>query len=94
MSKYKYQVIDAKGKQSAGVIEANNIPDATRLLKADGKYVASIELDNGPSILNMDISSPKLKTKDLVIISRQLASLLSAGITVIRALDMLQLRES
>ena len=30
-----------------------------------------------------------LKVKDLVLISRQLASLLSAGITVVRALDML-----
>ena len=37
----------------------------------------------------MEIGSPKLKTKDLVIISRQLASLLSAGITVVRSLDML-----
>ena len=37
----------------------------------------------------MRIGSQKLKTKDLVIICRQLSSLLGAGITVIRALDML-----
>ena len=37
----------------------------------------------------MQIGSPKLKTKDLVLITRQLASLLSAGITVVRSLDML-----
>lgn len=89
MPKFKYEVIDAQGKQSSGVIDASSINEATRLLKADGKFIASISLDNGPSFLNMEVGSPRLKTKDLVIISRQLASLISAGITVIRALDML-----
>lgn len=89
MPKFRYEVVDAKGKVTTGVVEANNVNDASRLLKADGKYIASIKADSGASFLNADISSPKLKTKDLVIISRQLASLLSAGITIIRALDML-----
>lgn len=89
MTKFKYEVIDAKGKQTSGVIEANNANDAARLLKADGKYISSIKADTGPSFLNSEIGSPKLKTKELVIISRQLASLLAAGITIIRALDML-----
>jgi len=89
MAKFKYEVIDAVGKTSTGTIEATNLNEATRLLKADGKFIASITLDNGPSLLNMEVGSPRLKTRDLVIISRQLASLISAGITVIRALDML-----
>lgn len=89
MSKFRYQVVDAKGKESSGTIEAGSKGDAARLLKADGKFVASLETDTGPSILNMEIGSKKLKTKELVIISRQLSSLLAAGITVIRALDML-----
>ena len=89
MPKFRYEVVDAKGKQSTGVIEANNVNDASRLLRADGKFIASIKADTGSSLLSKDIGSPKLKTKDLVIISRQLASLLSAGITIIRALDML-----
>ena len=89
MSKFRYEAIDAKGKTSTGVIEATSINDASRMLKADGKYIASLKADAGPSLLNMEVGSPMLKTKDLVIISRQLASLLSAGITIIRALDML-----
>ena len=89
MPKFKYEVVDAKGKVSQGVVEANSVNDASRLLKADGKYIASIKADTGSGLLSADLSNPKLKTKDLVIISRQLASLLSAGITIIRALDML-----
>ncbi|MCI1768888.1 MAG: type II secretion system F family protein [Mageeibacillus sp.] len=89
MANYAYQVVDAAGKKSEGVIEAASTSEASRKLKADGKYVAYLSLDKGPGLANLEIGSPKLKTKDLVLISRQLASLLSAGITVDRALDML-----
>ena len=64
MSKFRYQVVDAKGKESSGTIEAGSKGDAARLLKADGKFVASLETDTGPSILNMEIGRKKLKTKE------------------------------
>jgi len=89
MANFKYQVIDAAGKTSSGVIDANSMGEAARKLRADGKFVASLELDKGPGLLNIELGSPKLSTKELVLITRQLSSLLSAGITVIRALDML-----
>lgn len=89
MANFRYQVIDSNGKKSEGIIEATSIGEASRKLKSDGKYIASLSLDKGNGILNMQIGSPKLKTKDLVLITRQLASLLSAGITVVRSLDML-----
>ena len=89
MANFRYQIIDSKGKMSEGIIEAATIGEASRKLKQDGKYIASLSLDKGRGLANMEIGSPKLKTKDLVIISRQLASLLSAGITVVRSLDML-----
>ena len=89
MPNFRYQVIDSAGKKSEGIIEAATIGEATRKLKTDGKYISSLTLDRGSGLANINIGSPMLKTKDLVLISRQLASLLSAGITVVRALDML-----
>jgi len=89
MANFRYQVIDSNGKMSEGIVEATSIGEASRKLKSDGKYIASLSLDKGKGIWNMEVGSPKLKTQDLVIISRQLASLLSAGITVVRSLDML-----
>ncbi len=89
MSNFRYQVIDSAGKKSEGIIEAASIGEATRKLKTDGKYISSLTLDRGSGLANMTIGSPMLKSKDLVLISRQLASLLAAGITVVRALDML-----
>ena len=88
MPNFRYQVIDAAGKTSTGVIDAASMADASRKLRADGKFVASLKLDKGAGFLNIG-GKKKLKTKDLVLITRQLASLLSAGITIIRALDML-----
>ena len=89
MPNFRYQVIDAAGKKSEGLIEAASIGEATRKMKTDGKYISSLTLDRGSDLANINIGSPMLKTKDLVLITRQLASLLSAGITVVRALDML-----
>ena len=89
MANFRYQVLDNAGKQSTGVVEAQSISDASRRLKAEGKYVLKVELDKGPGIMNMEIGSKRLNTKELVLISRQLSSLLSAGITIIRSLDML-----
>ena len=89
MPNFRYQVLDNAGKSSSGVIDAGSIADASRKLKADGKYIVSIELDRGQGLANMEIGSKRLNTKELVMISRQLASLLSAGITVVRSLDML-----
>ncbi len=89
MANFRYQVIDSNGKTSEGIIEAASIGEASRRLKSDGKYIASLSLDKGKGLGSIEIGSAKLKTKDLVLISRQLASLLSAGITVVRSLDML-----
>ncbi|NLW88498.1 MAG: type II secretion system F family protein [Clostridiaceae bacterium] len=89
MPNFKYEVIDSNGRMSKGIIEASSIADASKMLRSDGKFVSSLAADTGTSILNMNIGSPKLKNKDLLLICRQLSSLIGAGITIIRALDML-----
>ena len=89
MPNFKYETVDAAGKTAKGILEAPSMADAAKVLRADGRYISSLESSGGSSILNMKIGSGKLKTKELMIICRQLSSLLSAGITVIRALDML-----
>lgn len=89
MANFRYQVLDGAGKSSSGVLDAASIADASRKLKSEGKYIVSLELDKGQGLANMEVGSKRLNTKELVLISRQLASLLSAGITVVRSLDML-----
>ncbi len=88
MPNFKYETIDAAGKTSKGVLEAPSISEAAKVLRADGRFIAHLAPDSG-SVLNMKVGSSKLKTRDLMIICRQMASLLGSGITVIRSLDML-----
>lgn len=89
MPNFRYQVLDEAGKSSTGVLDAASVADASRKLKSEGKYIVSLELDKGQGLGSMEIGSKRLNTRELVMISRQLASLLSAGITVVRSLDML-----
>ena len=72
MPNFRYQVIDAAGKKSEGLIEAASIGEATRKLKTDGKYISSLTLDRGSDLANINIGSPMLKTKDLVPTRRSL----------------------
>ena len=47
MPNFRYQVLDNAGKSSTGVLDAASVADASRKLKADGKYIVSLELDKG-----------------------------------------------
>ena len=47
MPNFRYQVLDDAGKSTSGVLDAATISDASRKLKAEGKYIVSLELDKG-----------------------------------------------
>ncbi len=89
MPNFKYETVDSTGKTLKGVLEAPSLSEAAKVLRADGRFIASLSADNGGGFWNAKVGAKKLKTRDLMIICRQLSSLLGAGITVIRALDML-----
>ena len=64
MPNFRYQVIDAAGKTSTGVIDAASMADASRKLRADGKFVASLKLDKGAGFLNIG-GKKKLKQNSI-----------------------------
>lgn len=89
MANYQYTAINDKGKQIKGSVEANSKESAVLSLKAEGKLPLKVVEEN---LLNKDISigfSPRIKTKDIAVFCRQFYSIISAGIPIIRALDML-----
>ena len=88
MANYQYTAINDKGKQIKGSVEANSKESAVLSLKAEGKLPLKVVEEN---LLNKDISigfSPRIKTKDIALFCRQFYSIISAGIPIIRALDM------
>lgn len=88
MPSYEYVVVDKNGKQKNGVMDAMDPEKLKAALKADGLIPISVKEQ---SILNKDITigSKKVKPRDLSVFCRQFNSILSAGVTVVSALQML-----
>ena len=89
---YEYVVRDHNGKTVKARIEAQNQAAVANRLKTMGIAPLSIsEVQN--TGLRREISIPgfgaSVKTKDLAVMARQLATMISAGLSILRALTIL-----
>lgn len=87
MSAFQYRAMDAAGKQTSGVIEADTARAARGLLRERGLFpleVASVSQDRGSGGARR-----RLREADLTLLTRQWATLLVSGLTVERALAAL-----
>jgi type IV pilus assembly protein PilC len=102
MAKFKYTAIDANGKQKTGTIEAGNQEDANSKLSAAGlmptKVTATDRGGGGRSGAVDKGSKGKkkargfgkvIKQEDLATFTRQLATLLQAGLPLLRGLEVM-----
>jgi general secretion pathway protein F len=92
MPVYDYKALDKKGKTLKGIIDADSEGIARNKLRSQGKYPISIvesrqKLDKG-SISNITLFS-SIKTVEVSVMIRQLATLLGAGVPLLQALDSL-----
>ncbi len=89
MNSYSYLVINKKGKVQKGSIEAMDMEKAKFLLKAEGYLPVTLEKQ---SLLNKNINiniGNSVKPRDLSVFCRQFVSILTAGVSVVNALDLL-----
>lgn len=91
MAKFKYVITDKYGKEKKGVMESTSEEQAIAKLKGDGSVVLQIResqsLDDAS--WNIQIGSG-VKKKDITIFCKQFHSILTAGVTVIDGLQMVQ----
>ncbi|QDQ27969.1 type II secretion system protein GspF [Chitinimonas arctica] len=89
MAGYRYQALDASGRASEGVVEADNAKLARTSLRDQGLWVTEMnelaQTDTG----NRQRRSGGVSTGELALITRQFATLLDAGLTIERALTVL-----
>lgn len=85
MPKYKYKAKDSNGKISKGVFEAADEMALYQALRADGRYLISSK-DMEESKLK---SRRRMKTAVLADFSRQLGTLLKAGVSLVRSLNII-----
>ncbi|MER3536447.1 MAG: phytochrome sensor protein [Thermus sp.] len=92
MPVYQYKARDRQGRLVEATLEAEDLRTAARLLRERGFFVTEIK-EPGRG-LGAEVRLPALERgpglKDLAIFSRQLATMLSAGLTLLQSLSILE----
>lgn len=90
MATFEYRGIDAQGKAKNGKIEANSLNGARTALANSGIkpiVVKPYKKKNGD--INIGFLGGKVKTKHLVVFTRQLSTMVSAGVSLTRSIATL-----
>ncbi len=86
MSTYQYAAKDKNGHTVIGVLAANSVSEVAEVLHTKGLVVVSIEQARKKTTRHKDT---KVKADDLVIFSRQLATMIDSGISLVQSLGIL-----
>lgn len=91
MPLFIYKAADKDGQPKAGTVEAVNIDIAISSLQRRGFVISAIDpAEKKRSLLNMNFTFlERVKNKDIVILSRQLATLFSAQVSALRIFRLL-----
>ncbi len=102
MPEYKYNAIDRNGAQTTGKIEAPNDEQARQKLMARGLMVTSLVGDTGAAKPAVAVAAApkksfsfgsKVSAEDVTTMTRQLATLIVAGLPLLRALELIHKQE-
>lgn len=84
---YSYTARDAKsGQKIKAEVQAESEAAAAKLLSSQGLSPLSIKLKNGGSTTGLGKVIHRIKTKDKILFSRQLSTLINAGLPLVQSL--------
>ena len=88
---FKYKAIDQHNASREGTVEATNIDTAITTVQKRGYTVVSIDpIEEKQQLLNIEISwFQSVSNKDIVILSRQIATLFEAQVSALRVFRLL-----
>jgi type IV pilus assembly protein PilC len=89
METYVFKAIDLAGLPARGEVEADSKQAVTDQLKARGLIVVDIDTKGNSKELNLDFLK-RIKLRDLAVLTRQLSTMIDAGVTILRALHVLE----
>ena len=105
MPTFSYTAVDAQGKTHQGTVEANNAADAAAAVKKQGRFPTNIAETTAAAGkpkgkgLSLSLSlgggagTGKVPAKVLTVFTRQLSTLISAGLPLLRSLRTLSKQE-
>lgn len=88
MPNYRYKVMNQNGERLEGVYTANNKEDVMAMIRTNNYYPLKIEEIIESKRIELD-SFSKIKVKDIAIFCRQFYTMLNAGATITRCLNVL-----
>jgi type IV pilus assembly protein PilC len=89
MATFVFKAMDVAGVPAGGEVEANSKQDVADQLKERGLVVIDIAHKYRSKELNIELFA-RVKAKDLAVASRQLATMVTSGMTILRALYVLE----
>ncbi len=91
MASFTYEARSSDGKRVDGSLKASDRNDAIEQLKKKNLTVVDVKEDkeNAPKKLSGKAPRARVKTKDICILTRQLATMISAGIPLLESLEIL-----
>jgi type IV pilus assembly protein PilC len=89
MSTYVFKAIDVAGAKARGEVEADSKQAVSDQLKARGLIVLDIADKHGSKEIEFAFLK-RVKANDLAIFSRQLSTMISSGMSILRALYVLE----
>jgi type IV pilus assembly protein PilC len=89
MATFVFKATDLAGIPARGEVEANSKQDVAEQLKERGLVVVDIAHKYRSKELNVELFS-RIKASDLAVASRQLSTMVSSGMTILRALYVLE----
>src|SRR6266852_1593247 len=89
MASFVFRAVDLAGVPARGEVDAENQQAVTDQLKARGLIVLDIDAKKGSKELSLTFLE-RVKARDLSIMTRQLATMVSSGVTILRTLYVLE----
>ena len=93
MSEFDYLALDTAGRERRGSVRAASAEDARATLGARKLYVVRMEAATGasaaPLLSRRALLRKKLSGKQLTLFTRQLATLLKSGVTLVESMNAL-----
>jgi len=96
MPTFQYTAVNAQRQNKTGTVDAANATEASNQIKAMGLFPTKInELQtDAPAVAGKKVKKgASIKSKSLSVFTRQLATLIGAGLPLLRSLTTLQKQE-
>lgn len=95
MAIFDYQALNSKGQMTKGTIEGTDRTSIISALTKQGMRPLSVKISTGKGkSFGLAFLKPKIKSNDIVLFTRQLSTMVSAGVPLLRALNTLQTQAS